>query len=86
VESVLEREITTLVAEIVEMDAGELWAQRDLHFVKDLGIDSMLALEILAALEKKYKIEIPEEEILDLTTLQSTIDLVHRKREQRGTS
>jgi len=82
----IETEITTTVAEIVEMDAGELWESRSKHFVKELGVDSMLALEILAALEKKYRIEIPEEQILDLTTLQSTIDLVQRKLEQRAAS
>jgi acyl carrier protein len=75
----LEREITTIVAEIIEMEEDELWSKRDAHFVNELDVDSMLALEMLAVLEKKYKITIPEENILDLTSLQSTIDLVRSK-------
>jgi len=43
----------------------------------------MLALEILALLEKKYRIEIPEENLLDLVSLQSTIDFVDQKLKQR---
>lgn len=80
----LDKEVATLVATIVEVDPDELWRKRDQHFVTDLGIDSMLALEILASLEKKFRIEIPEENVLDLTTLQSTIDLVRRKLSEKG--
>jgi acyl carrier protein len=82
----LEREITQIVAEIIEMDDSELWARRNDHFVEQLGVDSMLALEMLAILEKRYKIEIPEESLLDLTSLQATIDLVRRKVQETATS
>lgn len=78
----LEREITTIVAEIIEMEEDDLWNKRGAHFVNELGVDSMLALEMLAVLEKKYKIAIPEEDILDLTSLDSTIALVRSKLER----
>ena len=78
-ETELEREITNLVAEIIEMEPQELWDKRSLQFVEELGVDSMLSLEVLAALEKKYRIEIPEENVLDLVHLQATIDLVQRR-------
>lgn len=82
----LEREITTIVAEIIEMEEDELWNKREAHFVNELDVDSMLALEMLAVLEKKYKITIPEESILDLTSLQSTIDLVRSKLDRSSVS
>lgn len=75
----LDREITAIVAEIIEIDEDELWTKRQAHFINELDVDSMLALEMLAVLEKKFKITIPEENILDLTSLQSTIDLVRSK-------
>jgi acyl carrier protein len=82
----LEREITTIVAEIIEMEEDDLWNKREAHFVNELGVDSMLALEMLAVLEKKYKIAIPEENILDLTSLDSTIALVRSKLDHSGVS
>ena len=82
----LEREITAVVAEIIEMEEDELWSKRNAHFVNELSVDSMLALEMLAVLEKKYKITIPEENILDLTSLQSTIDLVRSKLDHTSVS
>ena len=79
----LEKDITQMLAEVIEIDEAELWEKRQLRFVDDLGVDSMLALEILALLEKKYRIHIPEENLLDLVSLQSTIDFVEQKLQQR---
>ncbi|KAA3605160.1 MAG: acyl carrier protein [Planctomycetota bacterium] len=80
--SELEKQVTALVAEIFEMEDSELWEKRSQHFVEDLGIDSMLALEVLASLERTFRIEIPEESVLEMTSLDSTIGLVKAKVEQ----
>ena len=74
----LAQDITAIVAEVAEIDEKELWENRDKHFMDDLEIDSMLALEIVASIEKKYRIEIEEEELLDVTSLNATIELVQR--------
>jgi acyl carrier protein len=72
----LEYEITVLTAEIIELDSAEIWAKRDAHFFKEMQIDSLLALEILATVEKRYRIEVPEERLAEITTLSNTIELV----------
>ena len=74
----LAQDITAIVAEVAEIDEKELWDNRDKHFLDDLEIDSMLGLEIVASIEKKYRIEIEEEELLDITSLNATIELVQR--------
>lgn len=63
----LEGEIRNLIAEIIEVEPAKIGVNT--HLVKDLGIDSMMALEILAAIEKKYKIRIPEGYLPKMTTL-----------------
>jgi len=70
----LNDEIRALVAEILEMEPEEV--SMEAHFVKDLGMDSMMALEILASIEKKYKIVIPEEALPKFTDLNTTIEIV----------
>lgn len=72
----LEYEITVLTAGITELDDTEIWANRDAHFFKDMQIDSLLALEILATVEKKYHIEVPEERLAEITSLTRTVELV----------
>ncbi|MCU0651957.1 MAG: acyl carrier protein [Candidatus Omnitrophica bacterium] len=67
----IEEEIKNLIAEIIEKDPGQVTPEA--KFFEDLGVDSMMALEILAAIEKKYKISIPEEKLAQLTTLAQTI-------------
>ena len=73
-ETQLRKEIKEMMAEIMETEPEEI--KDDAQFVEDLGMDSMMALEILASLEKKYKIVIPEEELLKFTTLNNTVEVV----------
>ena len=72
----LEQEVRELIADIIEMDPNEIGP--DAHLVEDLGMDSMMALEILAALEKKYKIKLPEEELPKITTVNRAIELAKK--------
>ncbi|MGR3318179.1 MAG: phosphopantetheine-binding protein [Candidatus Anammoxibacter sp.] len=70
-----ERDVTAIVAEVTELEEEELWGKKDADFFKDLEIDSLLALEILALIEKKFKIQVPEEKLVDITSLQQTINI-----------
>lgn len=67
----LENDIRSLIAEIIEKDPAQITP--DAKFVEELGVDSMMALEILAGIEKKYKIAIPEEKLTQITTLKETV-------------
>jgi acyl carrier protein len=67
-------EIRTLIAEIIEVDRDRLTPGT--HFVRDLEMDSLMSLELLSALEKKYAIRIPEEALPDLATLAGVIEVV----------
>ncbi|MEW6170634.1 MAG: acyl carrier protein [Candidatus Omnitrophota bacterium] len=67
----IENEIKNLIAEIIEKDPSEI--NPEARFIEDLGVDSMMALEILAGIEKKYKISIPEEKLQELRTLSQTV-------------
>jgi acyl carrier protein len=57
----IKEEARALVAEIAELSVEEITDEA--NFADDLGVDSMLALEIIASLEKKYKLVIPEDKI-----------------------
>ena len=70
----VEQDVRNLVAEVLETEPGEIKA--DAHFVKDLGMDSMMALEILAGIEKKYRIVVPEEALPKFTSLNATVSIV----------
>ncbi len=73
---VLQKELRNLIAEIVEVEPKEITL--DASFVEDLNIDSMMALEILAATEKKYNLKIPEENLTKITSLKQVVGLVNQ--------
>jgi len=70
----VEQDIRELVAEILEEKPETI--DGDANFIKDLGMDSMMALEILAGIEKKYRIAIPEDMLPKFTDLNTTVNLV----------
>ena len=46
---------------------------------KDLGIDSMMGVEIVAAIERKYQVKIDDAELVEVTTLNNSMALVQKK-------
>ncbi|MBX6769902.1 MAG: acyl carrier protein, partial [Actinomadura rubrobrunea] len=66
--TVLDRDdLRETIAEIIDMDVEEVTDHA--RFVEDLGLDSLMALEITVRLEKKYGVSLEEEELAELTDL-----------------
>ena len=77
----VEADLRELVATILEVEPNTIDEQAS--FVKDLGMDSMMALEILASIEKKYKIVIPEKTLAKFTSLDQTVKIVELMLEKK---
>jgi acyl carrier protein len=69
----VEKEIVSIVSEVSGVDEGEI--ALDSHLVNDLEIDSIKAIEIVVAIEKKYKVSIRDEDVSKITTVRQIIDL-----------
>ena len=70
----LKEELREIVAEIAEIDEVP-----DATPFEELGIDSMMAIEIVADVERKYSISVPEDELKDLVTLDAVYEKVVAK-------
>jgi acyl carrier protein len=70
----LKEKLRAIVAEVAEVDEVP-----DGTPFKDLGIDSMMAIEIIADVERAYKIKIPEDELEQVVDLDSVVTLVAAK-------
>lgn len=66
-----EQEIRKMVSEIIEIPEEKLTPEAD--FFTDLGVDSLKAIEIVAAFEKKYRLVIPEQDIPKIRTIKQII-------------
>ncbi|KPK01789.1 MAG: hypothetical protein AMK71_04310 [Nitrospira bacterium SG8_35_4] len=63
----VENELRKMVAEIIEVPEEKLSVEAD--FFNDLNVDSLKAIEIVAAFEKKYRVVIPEKDIPTIRNL-----------------
>ncbi|GAA0419190.1 acyl carrier protein [Streptomyces luteireticuli] len=69
--------LRTTIAEVLELDPEEV--TDDARYVEDLGVDSLLALEMQIALEEQYGVQLTEADLGEATSLRATYDLVMRK-------
>jgi acyl carrier protein len=70
----LKDELRQIIIEVTEVDD----IPEDTPFA-DLGIDSMMAIEIVADVEKNYDITISEDELPELTNLNAVYEKVKQK-------
>jgi len=70
----LKDELKQIIAEVTELED----ISDDTPFA-DQGIDSMMAIEIVADVEKKYDVSISEDELAELTNLKAVYDKVQEK-------
>ncbi len=75
----LKDELRQIIAEVTEVED----IPEDTPFA-DLGIDSMMAIEIIADVEKKYDVSISEDELSELTNLRAVFDKVQEKLAEAG--
>jgi len=69
-------ELREIVAEVLEIDTDELIETAD--FVEVYDADSLRAIEILARIEKKYKVEIPQSELAEMRNFKQVVEVVTR--------
>lgn len=67
-------EIKRLVAEITEREPEEI--SDTASFAEELGIDSLMAIEMMIAFDKKFKIDIPEQDFNKVKTVKDAVDVV----------
>jgi acyl carrier protein len=72
--SELKEKLRSIVAEVSEIDE----IPDDTSF-SELGIDSMMALEIIAQVERTYKVSVPEEELKTVTNFNSVYELFAKR-------
>ena len=78
----LEKDVTKIVAKVLKKPVEKLDPEANLFY--DYGVDSLLGVEIFAALDKKYHIDVPEERIRQISTLNEIIGLIKEELEKKG--
>jgi acyl carrier protein len=70
----VEKEVVSIIADISGFEEDEITL--DMNMQEQLEIDSIKAIEITVALEKKYKISIRDDDIPKIITVKHAVDAV----------
>lgn len=65
-----------IVEEIVGTEPSEVTPEK--NFVDDLDIDSLSMVEIAVAAQDKFGVEIPDDQLKDLKTVQDVINYIQK--------
>lgn len=65
-----------IISEQLNCEAESI--QSETSFKEDLGADSLDLFELVMALEDEYSVEIPSEELQELTTVGAVIDYLKK--------
>ncbi len=72
----LKEDLRALIAEIIEREPSDVPDETPL---RELGVDSMQAIEIITDIEKRYKIKIAESEYRNVSSLASVVAFLQTK-------
>ena len=70
-------EMREMIAE--QLNCEESSITESTSFKDDLGADSLDLFELVIALEEKYEVEIPSEELAELTTVGAVMEYLKNK-------
>jgi len=76
---VLER-VKKIVSERLGVDEDEITPESS--FVDDLGADSLDVVELVMAFEEAFDLEIPDEDVEQIATVQDAVRYIMERREQ----
>ena len=72
----IEKEIISIIADVSGFDEGEITA--DTNIVEDLEVDSIKAIEITVAIEKKFKVKVRDEDVPRIVSVRQAVDVVKK--------
>ena len=72
----VESRIKDVVVRTLKIDAGRI--QDDSRFVEDLGAESIQSVELVAAFEEEFDIEMDDEEALEVKTVGKAIEFISK--------
>jgi acyl carrier protein len=76
------RELQELAAEILGVEAEQV--RMDVSFARDLAADSLDLVELIAAVEDKYDVELPEEELNNMKNVGDLWQFLLSKQAERA--
>jgi acyl carrier protein len=73
-QSEISEKVTTALADYLKRDPSTI--RSDYHLRDDLGLDSMAVIELVYRIEETFNLQIPDEDLAGLTSVQHVVDYI----------
>jgi acyl carrier protein len=77
-------EVKKLIAIVTEREPDEV--SDTASFKDELGVDSLMAMEVMISVDRKFKIDIPEEEFTQAINVDDAVNMVLRHLPQSASA
>ena len=77
----IEKDIIAIISEVSGYEPEEI--RPETNFFQDLEVDSIKAIEITVAIEKKFKISVRDEDVPKIATVKQAVDLISNLLEKK---
>lgn len=78
----IEERVKQVVAKQLKVDESEI--TKESEFVKDLGAESMQSIELVAAFEEEFDIEMEEDAALQVKTVGKAMEFIEKAMQEQG--
>ena len=75
----VEERVRKVVVQVLKVDESKVTAEA--HFVRDLGAESIQSIELVAAFEEEFDIDMDQDEALDVETVGGAVEFIARMLE-----
>lgn len=70
----IQQRVKKVIAKVLKIKEAEI--SDDANFIFDLGADSLQSIELVAAFEEEFNIEMDEDKALEIQTVSDAVDFI----------
>ncbi len=74
----IQAQITEIICEQLDVEASDVEPSKS--FTDDLGADSLAIVELVLALEEKFDVKIPDDEVDGIKTVGDAVNFIRAKK------
>ena len=73
----IEEKVVEIIVRELGLDRKEISPEKS--FIEDLGLDSLAVMTLAMAIEEEFDVEVPDDDVEGIKTIQNVFDYLHKK-------
>lgn len=78
----LDQEVKIMLSKLIDLELDAISDESDLF--NDLEVDSLKVIDIVTQIERTYKVEVKDSQLINLRTVKDVVNIVRESLENKG--